>query len=79
MARSPSSTYSAGRSGAVIASEKVGAVAAGHPDKAFYEGKVAAALYFARTVLPGAELKAKLMGEEDRSAIEITDAAFATV
>ena len=65
--------------GAVIASEKVGAVAAGHPDKAFYEGKVAAALYYARTVLPGAELKAKLMAEEDRSAIEITDAAFATV
>ncbi|CAN5355889.1 acyl-CoA dehydrogenase C-terminal domain-containing protein [soil metagenome] len=65
--------------GAVIASEKVEGVAAGHPDKAFYDGKIYAALYFARSVLPGAELKARQMAEEDRSPIEISDAAFATV
>ena len=65
--------------GAVLASEKLAGVAEGHPDKAFYEGKVQAALYYARTVLPGVELKAKLMGDEDRSPLEISDAAFATV
>jgi len=65
--------------GAAIALEKKGALPAGHPDAAFYEGKVAAALYYARNVLPGVELKAKLMAEEDRTPIDITDAAFATV
>jgi hypothetical protein len=65
--------------GAAIALEKKKSVAAGHPDVAFYEGKVTAALFFARNVLPSVELKAKLMGEEDKSPIELSDAAFATV
>jgi alkylation response protein AidB-like acyl-CoA dehydrogenase len=65
--------------GAAIALEKKKTVAAGHPDVAFYEGKVAAALFYARNVLPSVELKAKLMGEEDKSPIELSDAAFATV
>jgi alkylation response protein AidB-like acyl-CoA dehydrogenase len=65
--------------GAAIALEKKKSVAAGHPDGAFYDGKVAAALYFARNVLPGVEFKAKLMGDEDKSALDISDAAFATV
>jgi alkylation response protein AidB-like acyl-CoA dehydrogenase len=65
--------------GAAIALEKKPSVAAGHPDLAFYDGKVAAALYYARNVLPGVEFKAKLMGEEDKSPIDISDAAFATV
>ena len=64
--------------GAAIALEKKKSVAAGHPDAAFYEGKVAAALYYARNVLPTVELKAKLMAEEDKSPVEISDAAFAT-
>ena len=38
--------------GAAIALEKKKTVAAGHPDAAFYDGKVAAALYYARNVLP---------------------------
>ena len=42
-------------------------------------GKVAAALYYARTVLPGVEQKAKAMAEEDRSPLDMPDAAFATV
>jgi alkylation response protein AidB-like acyl-CoA dehydrogenase len=62
--------------GAVIAQEKKASVAAGHPDAAFYEGKVAAALYYARNVLPCVELKAKQMGEEDRTALDIPDAGF---
>jgi alkylation response protein AidB-like acyl-CoA dehydrogenase len=64
---------------ASIAMEKKKSVAAGHPDAAFYDGKVAAALYYARNVLPGVEFKAKLMGEEDKSPLDITDAGFATV
>jgi alkylation response protein AidB-like acyl-CoA dehydrogenase len=65
--------------GAAIAVEKKKTVAAGHPDAAFYDGKVAAALYYARNVLPTVELKAKLMGDEDKSPIEIPDAGFASI
>lgn len=65
--------------GALVAEQAKAGVKADHPDKAFYEGKVAAALYFARNVLPGVEHKAQLLAEEDKSPIEISDAAFATV
>jgi alkylation response protein AidB-like acyl-CoA dehydrogenase len=65
--------------GAAIGLEKKKGVAAGHPDAAFYDGKVAAALYYARNVLPGVDHKAKLMAEEDKSPLEIADASFATV
>jgi alkylation response protein AidB-like acyl-CoA dehydrogenase len=65
--------------GAAIAIETKKTVAAGHPDAAFYEGKIAAALYYARNVLPTVELKAKLMGDEDKTPMELSDAAFATV
>ena len=65
--------------GAVIADEKKKGVAAGHPDAAFYAGKIAAALYYARNVLPGVEHKAQLMSDEDTSPLDIPDAAFATV
>jgi len=65
--------------GAVIAEEAKAKTDAGHPDHAFYAGKVAAAQYFARNVLPGVTHKAELMGAEDKSPIDIPDAAFATV
>ncbi|WP_394822439.1 acyl-CoA dehydrogenase [Pendulispora albinea] len=65
--------------GAILADEKQKTVAAEHPDHAFYEGKKHTALYYARTVLPGVEVKAKQMLEEDRSALDIPDLAFATV
>jgi alkylation response protein AidB-like acyl-CoA dehydrogenase len=48
-------------------------------DAAFYDGKVAAALYYARNVLPGVKLKAALMAVEDRTPLDLADAAFATV
>jgi alkylation response protein AidB-like acyl-CoA dehydrogenase len=48
-------------------------------DDAFYDGKVAAALYFARNVLPGVELKAKMMAEEDTAALDVPDAGFGAV
>jgi hypothetical protein len=66
--------------GAVLAHEKkIQAVAEDHPDATFYTGKVHAALYYARNVLPGVEHKARLMEEADDSPIDIPDAAFATV
>jgi alkylation response protein AidB-like acyl-CoA dehydrogenase len=65
--------------GAAVALEKKKGVAAGHPDAAFYDGKVAAALYYARNVLPGVELNARLMADEDKTPLEIADASFATV
>ncbi len=69
--------------GAVIAHEKAqklqGGAAAAHPDAAFYDGKVKAALYYARNVLPGVEDKARIMADEDQTALDIAEGAFATV
>ncbi len=65
--------------GAVVADAAKSKVAEGHPDLAFYAGKVQAALYFARNVLPGVEHKAALLAEEDKSPLDIPDAGFATV
>ena len=65
--------------GAAIAEEALKRTDAKHPDHAFYTGKVHAALYYARAELPLVEEQAKLMAEEDRSALDIPDAAFATV
>jgi hypothetical protein len=52
---------------------------AGHPDVSFYEGKVQAALYYARNELPNVEQGARVMADEDRSPLETADGAFATV
>lgn len=65
--------------GAVVAEKAKASVAEGHPDAAFYAGKTAAALYFARNILPGVEHKAQLLADEDKSPLDIPDAAFATV
>ncbi|HVH42704.1 MAG TPA: acyl-CoA dehydrogenase [Labilithrix sp.] len=65
--------------GAVVADAAKAKVDASHPDHAFYAGKVAAAQYFARNVLPGVQHKAELLADEDKSPLDIPDAAFATV
>jgi hypothetical protein len=52
-------------------------LAADHPDRAFYEGKKYAALYFAHNVMPEVVAKAQLIAREDRSSIEIPVGAFA--
>jgi len=62
---------------AVIAEAASGKLAADHPDKAFYDGKKYAALYFAYNVLPGVAAKAQLIAREDRTALDIPVAAFA--
>lgn len=65
--------------GAVVADKALASADAKHPDHAFYTGKLAAALYYARNVLPGVEHKAQLLAEEDKSPLEIPDAAFASI
>jgi alkylation response protein AidB-like acyl-CoA dehydrogenase len=62
---------------AVIADGAAAALPADHPDRAFYDGKRFAALYFAHNVLPGVALKGQLIAREDRSALDIPAAAFA--
>src|SRR5258706_13015703 len=63
--------------GAVIAHEK--RASASETEAAFYAGKVSAAQYFCRNILPGVEHKAQLLGDEDLSPLEIPDAGFATI
>lgn len=65
--------------GAVVAEAAKAKTDPSHPDHAFYTGKTAAALYYARNILPGVEHKAQLLAEEDKTPLEIPDAAFATV
>jgi Acetyl-CoA dehydrogenase C-terminal like len=62
---------------AVIANRALAAVAADHPDHAFYTGKRYAAQYFALNVLPNVAAKAQQIAREDRSPIDIPAAAFA--
>jgi len=65
--------------GAVVAEQALAKIDAQHPDKAFYTGKVHAALYYARNILPGVEHKAAMAAEEDKTPLEIPDASFSTV
>lgn len=54
------------------------ALEGGSTEKAFYDGKIKAAHWFARNVLPTVAAKGELMGHEDESAMEISDESFAT-
>jgi alkylation response protein AidB-like acyl-CoA dehydrogenase len=65
--------------GAAIARRKLADLPAGDRDRAFYEGKVHAAVYYALNVVPGVRHKAEIVAAADRSALDIPDAAFATV
>jgi hypothetical protein len=64
-------------SSGVIADAAAAALPADHPDRAFYDGKKFAALYFALNVLPGVAAKAQLIAREDRTVLDIPSAAFA--
>jgi hypothetical protein len=64
---------------AVIAEKAAADLPEGHPDRAFYSGKRYAAQYFANNVLPTVASKAALIAKEERTPIEIPDAAFATI
>lgn len=62
--------------GAVVAQK---ALDAGTSEKAFYEGKIASARFYARNYVAGVPAKAELMGQEDDSPMELSDEAFASV
>jgi alkylation response protein AidB-like acyl-CoA dehydrogenase len=61
---------------AAIAADKMEGLAEDSLDYAFYTGKVHSAQFFARNILPGVEMKAKIIANQDRSCIEIPDNAF---
>jgi alkylation response protein AidB-like acyl-CoA dehydrogenase len=62
--------------GAAIAHDKQAKLEKGTRDWNFYEGKKAAAIFFANNVLPDVVAKAKMLQSGDRSAIDIPTAAF---
>ena len=60
--------------GAAIAAEKLETASA--KDKAFYTGKIAAAKFFAATVLPGVTLARKIAEGVDLDVMELDEDAF---
>ncbi|KJY42952.1 butyryl-CoA dehydrogenase [Streptomyces sp. NRRL B-1568] len=60
--------------GAAVAAEKLPTASA--KDKAFYAGKVAAAKFFAHTVLPALAVERALAESVDQSLMELDEAAF---
>jgi len=65
--------------GAAIALEAQAKLSESDTDWSFYEGKKASAVWFAHNVLPHVVADSKILGLGDRSAIDIPEAAFATV
>jgi alkylation response protein AidB-like acyl-CoA dehydrogenase len=62
---------------AVIAEAAAAKLGADHPDRAFYEGKIHAARFFALNVLPSVAAKAQMIAREDRSVLDIPVGGFA--
>ncbi|MEV6330305.1 acyl-CoA dehydrogenase [Streptomyces sp. NPDC051909] len=61
--------------GAAVAAEKLAAGASGK-DVAFYQGKIAAAKFFAANVLPGVSAERALAEAVDRGLMDLDEAAF---
>ena len=61
---------------AAIAAEKMKGLAEDSLDYAFYNGKIHSARFFVNNILPGVEMKAKVIQNMDRSCIEIPENAF---
>jgi len=61
---------------AAIAGDALKTVEADTVDHAFYTGKIASAKFFVYNILPGVEMKAKVIDNMDRSCIDIPDNAF---
>jgi alkylation response protein AidB-like acyl-CoA dehydrogenase len=60
--------------GAAVAAEKLGSASA--KDKPFYQGKIAAAKFFAENVLPGVAMQRDIAEGIDQSLMELDEAAF---
>ena len=66
--------------GARIATDKLASLPADDAkERAFYEGKKHAALFYARNVLPNVKKSAEVLAVEDTSPIDMPTDAFATV
>jgi len=65
--------------GAEIAAARLGELTEENHDYAFYTGKIYAAQYYAYNVLPSIQSKVDILTHADRSALDIPEAAFATV
>ena len=61
-----------------VAAERLGDLAEGSKDHAFYTGKIAAAKYFIKNVLPEVDAAVKAIKSEDMSVMEIADEGFAS-
>jgi alkylation response protein AidB-like acyl-CoA dehydrogenase len=62
-----------------IAVDRAATLPEGSAERAFYDGKRAAGVYFAHNVLPGVGAKAEMIGRGDDSALAIAAESFATV
>ena len=62
--------------GAEVALQKLGAEDGGGKDKAFYEGKVAAAQFFAQNVLPKLSAERAIAESTDLALMDLDEAAF---
>lgn len=60
----------------MLAKKKIDQLGAGHHDYNYYTGKVAAARYFARNILPNVYMHADLIKSADESAIECPEEAL---
>ncbi|MDQ3035382.1 MAG: acyl-CoA dehydrogenase [Myxococcota bacterium] len=65
--------------GATIACEAQAKAAKDSKDWFFYEGKKQAAIFYAQNVMPEVVAKAKMLGNGDKSALEIPQESFASV
>ncbi len=61
---------------AAVAAEAMKNVAPDSSDYAFYNGKIYSARFFVNNILPGVEMKAKIIEGMDRSCIEIPENSF---
>jgi hypothetical protein len=62
--------------GAEVALQKLGAEDGGGKDKAFYEGKVAAAQFFAQNVLPKLSSERAIAEATDLALMDVDEASF---
>ncbi|AQA12966.1 MULTISPECIES: acyl-CoA dehydrogenase [Streptomyces] len=60
--------------GAAVATEKLGT--ASSKDRSFYEGKIAAAKFFAHEVLPGVSMQRSLAESVDKGLMDLDESAF---
>jgi hypothetical protein len=61
---------------ALLAARKIAELGSGHYDYAFYQGKVMAARYYVRNIVPNIFRTLEVIKDGDTSVLEIEEAAF---